>query len=44
MSINAVAHLAGAWIEIEVYDLWSKEYYVAHLAGAWIEIIRLLTC
>ena len=39
MSINAVAPLAGAWIEIVYSDLAGSCEYVAPLAGAWIEIV-----
>ena len=38
MSINAVAPLAGAWIEISVSYSKSHQIPVAPLAGAWIEI------
>ena len=38
MSINAVAHLAGAWIEILSASGGRDKEVVAHLAGAWIEI------
>ena len=38
MSINAVAHLAGAWIEMSVGSVTWTSLTVAHLAGAWIEI------
>ena len=38
MSINAVAPLAGAWIEIQRYRYRKKWRFVAPLAGAWIEI------
>ena len=38
MSINAVAPLAGAWIEIMYSALAGACEYVAPLAGAWIEI------
>ena len=38
MSINAVAPLAGAWIEIKGADVLSLPLFVAPLAGAWIEI------
>ena len=33
-----VAPLAGAWIEIELFDRLKPVQYVAPLAGAWIEI------
>ena len=38
MSINAVAPLAGAWIEIKGYLHVLRPSIVAPLAGAWIEI------
>ena len=39
MSINAVAPLAGAWIEIRMYmSDGLMNIFVAPLAGAWIEI------
>ena len=39
MSINAVAPLAGAWIEIALKHGTLAIGQVAPLAGAWIEII-----
>ena len=44
MSINAVAPLAGAWIEIILLTTVSFGIGVAPLAGAWIEIdfVRVL--
>ena len=39
MSINAVAPLAGAWIEIDVDLQDEAKLAVAPLAGAWIEMI-----
>ena len=39
MSINAVAPLAGAWIEMNAENTAVMRYYVAPLAGAWIEIV-----
>ena len=41
MSINAVAPLAGAWIEIFVKQSIAAFNLVAPLAGAWIEIYTL---
>ena len=38
MSINAVAPLAGAWIEMDVIGIIPELPQVAPLAGAWIEI------
>ena len=38
MSINAVAPLAGAWIEIGTLLNYEAASRVAPLAGAWIEI------
>ena len=38
MSINAVAPLAGAWIEIHIVFVMPQCKPVAPLAGAWIEI------
>ena len=38
MSINAVAPLAGAWIEIHETLTTLTGFWVAPLAGAWIEI------
>ena len=38
MSINAVAPLAGAWIEMLKESLMFTLVTVAPLAGAWIEI------
>ena len=38
MSINAVAPLAGAWIEILLKVIKIAYFNVAPLAGAWIEI------
>ena len=38
MSINAVAPLAGAWIEIDSVTASSSHDVVAPLAGAWIEM------
>ena len=38
MSINAVAPLAGAWIEIAINVSRRFTSFVAPLAGAWIEI------
>ena len=35
-----VAPLAGAWIEIPVYEIIGKGIEVAPLAGAWIEMRR----
>ena len=40
MSINAVAPLAGAWIEIDFLSLTGIPLLVAPLAGAWIEILK----
>ena len=40
MSINAVAPLAGAWIEIMQRNCIGIIGYVAPLAGAWIEIAK----
>ena len=39
MSINAVAPLAGAWIEITYSFEQVNSLIVAPLAGAWIEIM-----
>ena len=39
MSINAVAPLAGAWIEMCNHSEEGRKYLVAPLAGAWIEIL-----
>ena len=38
MSINAVAPLAGAWIEILQNKTLPEQGIVAPLAGAWIEM------
>ena len=38
MSINAVAPLAGAWIEIYQFNKHFLRLSVAPLAGAWIEM------
>ena len=35
---NAVAPLAGAWIEMQLAFRSGCQYVVAPLAGAWIEI------
>ena len=43
MSINAVAPLAGAWIEIGCKVHAGSGRNVAPLAGAWIEIFFLLS-
>ena len=40
MSINAVAPLAGAWIEIVPGGIFAAGDFVAPLAGAWIEITQ----
>ena len=42
MSINAVAPLAGAWIEMIGKGIVAHGFLVAPLAGAWIEIIAKL--
>ena len=39
---EAVAPLAGAWIEIRVVRVHHEQNSVAPLAGAWIEIISSL--
>ena len=36
-----VAPLAGAWIEIKMYNIDFEGCKVAPLAGAWIEILRV---
>ena len=42
MSINAVAPLAGAWIEIGCKVHAGSGRNVAPLAGAWIEMIEAI--
>ena len=37
---QSVAPLAGAWIEIDVYNQRAVRCGVAPLAGAWIEILK----
>ena len=44
MSINAVAPLAGAWIEIISQLEMMQKIAVAPLAGAWIEISSPAAC
>ena len=42
MSINAVAPLAGAWIEIPTPEAIGVAKAVAPLAGAWIEMMKTI--
>ena len=40
--MQAVAPLAGAWIEIQKLAKFCTIYWVAPLAGAWIEIFIVI--
>ena len=40
-SVDAVAPLAGAWIETISRQIRAVSWYVAPLAGAWIETMRI---